>query len=76
MSTIRASVPSAYARLRALPGSGSAAPPTASAAATGSSAMPMIVITDPVTTGGKKRMRRLKYGAMAKVNSPATMTAP
>ena len=37
---------------------------------------PMIVMTDPVTTGGKKRISRLKYGAMRKVNSPATMTAP
>ena len=34
-------------------GSGLAAPPTASVAATGSSAMPMMVITEPVTTGGK-----------------------
>ena len=52
------------------------APPAASAAATGSSAMPMIVITDPVTTGGKKRMSFEKYGAMRKVNTPATMTEP
>ena len=36
----------------------------------------MIVITEPVTTGGKKRISRLKYGAMKKVNRPATMTAP
>jgi len=52
------------------------APPTASAAATGSSAMPMMVMTDPVTTGGKNRMSLLKYGAMSSVKSPATMTAP
>ena len=52
------------------------APPVASAAATGSSAMPMMVMTDPVTTGGKKRISRLKYGAMRKVNRPATITAP
>jgi hypothetical protein len=52
------------------------APPVASAAATGSSAMPMMVMTDPVTTGGKKRISRLKYGAMRKVTRPATITAP
>ena len=54
ISTINASVPSAYAMFRPLVGSRSGpAPPAASAAATGSSAMPMIVITVPVTTGGK-----------------------
>ena len=52
------------------------APPAASAAATGSSAMPMIVITEPVTTGGKNRISLEKNGAMRKVNSPATITAP
>ncbi len=46
------------------------APPTASPAATGSSAMPMIVMTEPVTTGGKNRMSLLKNGAMRKVNEP------
>ena len=45
-------------------------------AATGSSAMPMMVITVPVTTGGKNRISLAKYGAMKKVNSPATITAP
>ena len=48
----------------------------ASAAATGSSAMPMIVITEPVTTGGKNRISLEKYGAMRKVKRPATITAP
>jgi hypothetical protein len=38
--------------------------------------MPMIVITEPVTTGGKNRISRLKYGAAKNVNRPATMTAP
>ena len=52
------------------------APPAASAAATGSSAMPMMVITVPVTTGGKNRISLEKNGAMRKVNSPATITAP
>ena len=52
------------------------APPAASAAATGSSARPMIVITDPVTTGGKKRISLLKNGAMRNVKMPATITEP
>ena len=37
---------------------------------------PMIVITVPVTTGGKNRISRLKNGATKNVNSPATITAP
>ena len=52
------------------------APPAASVAATGSSAIPMIVITEPVTTGGKNRISLEKKGAIRKVNNPATMTAP
>ena len=36
----------------------------------------MMVMTVPVTTGGKKRISLLKKGAMKKVKSPATMTAP
>ena len=36
----------------------------------------MIVSTEPVTTGGKKRSRREKYGAAKKVTRPATMIAP
>ena len=35
--------------------------------------MPMMVMTVPVTTGGKNRISLAKYGAMKKVNSPATM---
>ena len=64
--------------LRALVGSGVGRRrhPTASAAATGSSAMPMIVMTMPVTTGGKNRISLAKYGATKNVNSPATMTEP
>ena len=38
--------------------------------------MPMMVMTVPVTTGGKNRINFAKYGAMKKVNSPATITAP
>ena len=77
MITMRASVPSAYAMFRPLVGSSvGPAPPAASAAATGSRAMPMMVITEPVTTGGKYRISLEKKGAMRKVNSPATITAP
>ena len=36
----------------------------------------MMVITVPVTTGGKNRISLEKNGAMRKVNSPATITAP
>ena len=35
-----------------------------------------MVITVPVTTGGKKPSSFAKYGAIRKVNSPATITAP
>jgi len=77
MITIRASVPSAYAMYVGLVGSSvGPAPPAASAAATGSSAMPMMVITEPVTTGGKNRISLEKNGAMRKVKIPATITAP
>ena len=38
--------------------------------------MPMIVITDPVTTGGKNRTSWEKNGAMSSVKIPATITAP
>ncbi len=53
MMTMIASVPMAYARFLLLVGSGLAPPPTASNAATGNRAIPMMVITVPVTTGGK-----------------------
>lgn len=36
----------------------------------------MSVITEPVTTGGKKRTALLKKGAAMKPRTPATMTAP
>ncbi len=51
-------------------------PPPASNAATGISVTPMIVITVPVTTGGKNRTSWEKYGARNSVTRPATMTAP
>ena len=44
--------------------------------ATGNSEMPMIVMMQPVTTGGKKRTTLAKSGAMRKPKSPATITAP
>ena len=51
-------------------------PPMAHIAATGSSVSPMVVITTPVTTGGKKRMIVANSGAIANPISEATMTAP
>ena len=44
--------------------------------ATGNSEMPMIVMMQPVTTGGKKRTTLAKSGAMRKPKIPATITAP
>ena len=44
--------------------------------ATGNSERPMIVMMQPVTTGGKNRTTLAKIGAMRKPNSPATITAP
>ena len=51
-------------------------PPMAHIAATGSSVSPMVVITTPVTTGGKNRMIVANRGAIANPISEATMTAP
>ena len=44
--------------------------------ATGSSERPMTVITEPVTTAGKKRTTREKTGATSRPIRAATMTAP
>ncbi len=38
--------------------------------------MPMMVMTEPVTTGGKYLISLPKYGASRNVTSPATMTEP
>jgi hypothetical protein len=38
--------------------------------------MPMTVMIDPVTTGGKERRMLAKNGTMKKATSPATMVAP
>lgn len=80
INTIAAMVPSAYMSQRPLPGScaatGLCGLRVASPIPTGSSDTPMMVITEPVTTGGKNRMSRAKNGAIRKVNAPAAMTAP
>lgn len=44
--------------------------------ATGNKEIPIIVITQPVTTGGKKRIIFEKNGASNKPINDATMTAP
>ena len=44
--------------------------------ATGNSDIPMIVMMQPVTTGGKNRTTPANTGEMRKPNSPATITAP
>ena len=36
----------------------------------------MMVISVPVTTGGKNRSSLMKIGAIRKVKMPATITAP
>ena len=45
-------------------------PPPAQRIATGSSEMPMTVMTDPVTTGGKKRSRRLNTPRQQEPDDP------
>lgn len=52
------------------------APPATQLPATGSSETPMIRMTVPVTSGGKKRSSRPKTGASSIIASPATITAP
>ena len=44
--------------------------------ATGNSDIPMRVMTQPVTTGGKNRTTLAKKGAIRKPKRPATITAP
>ena len=53
-----------------------AAPPPKSWAATASRVTPMMVITVPVTIGGKNRMIFAKNGASRNAKIPPTMTAP
>ena len=49
---------------------------TASIAPTGTRHRPMMVISVPVTTGGKNRSSLMKIGAIRNVKTPATITAP
>ncbi len=51
-------------------------PPSAQLAATGNSERPIRVITVPLTTGGKKRFSRPKYGAAKNAATPATRMPP
>ena len=51
-------------------------PPPAQRIATGSSEMPITVMTDPVTTGGKKCSRRLNTPDSRNPMTPATRMAP
>lgn len=44
--------------------------------ATGSSETPMIRMTVPVTSGGKKRSSKPKTGANSMIARPATITDP
>ena len=49
---------------------------TASSAPTGTRHRPMIVMSVPVTTGGKYLSSLMNIGAMRNVKTPATITAP
>ncbi|MNF62051.1 hypothetical protein D3C84_437220 [compost metagenome] len=51
-------------------------PPMTQRAATGIRVKPMVVITMPVTNGGKKRVMREKTGVINKPIKDAAMTAP
>src|SRR5918997_1274694 len=67
----------ARAMLPGLPNSSAfGSPPPAQVTATGKRETPIMVMIDPVTTGGKKRSRREKYGLTRKVMTPATITDP
>lgn len=58
------------------PKSAEPAPPATQLPATGSSEMPMIRMTVPVTSGGKKRNSLPNRGASSMIASPATITDP
>ena len=51
-------------------------PPMDHDAATGTRVMPIVVMIDPVTTGGKNRSTRAKNGAIRNPNTEATMMEP
>ena len=76
MARMRASTMNARAILDGAPKLSESTPPAAHCIATGINDTPMMVITEPVTTGGKNRSSLLKYGAANTVSTPATITAP
>ena len=51
-------------------------PPPIQLTATGIKLIPIIVMIVPVTTGGNRRIKRLKNGATRNVKIPATIIAP
>lgn len=70
-------VTAARPMLLTLPKSGALGlPPIAQRAATGISVRPIVVMTMPVTSGGKNRVMREKIGVIARPTSDATITAP
>src|SRR5215831_8636713 len=75
-TTTLSNTPPAKATLRGAPKLGAPTPPAAQFAATGSSDTPMIVITVPVTSGGKNRNSLPHNGDSTITSSPETITAP
>ena len=76
-NSTKASVSPASPMLVMLPKSGALLlPPMAQRAATGISVKPMVVITAPVTNGGKNLMTLEKMGVIKKPIMEATITAP
>ncbi len=70
-------VSAARPMLAMLPKSGALGlPPMAQRAATGISVRPMVVMTMPVTSGGKNLVMREKIGVIRKPMNEAAMTAP
>ncbi len=77
MATINAIVPRPSPKWTKLPKPGAeGSPPPNHPPATGSSDSPITVITEPITTGGKKRSIRLNQGPTSMVNTPQLITAP
>ncbi|MCY1459415.1 hypothetical protein D9M71_768870 [compost metagenome] len=76
-SSTSTSVTAARPMFATLPKSGAwLLPPIAQRAATGISVKPMVVITIPVTNGGKNLVIRENTGVINKPISDAAMTAP
>ena len=76
MTRMMPRVMAASAMFEMEPKSADPAPPAAQRMATGSSEMPMTVITDPVTTGGKKCSRRANTPDSRNPARPAIRTEP